>query len=155
MPPSAMIGTPARRGAPWQTFWIAVICGTPTPATMRVVQMEPGPMPTFTASAPWSTSAFAASAVAMLPPMTCTLRVALLDPRDAVEHALRVAVRGVDDEHVDARLDEALDALSCRRDADRRADAQAPEVVLARVRVLGRLEDVLDGDEALQFAVRR
>jgi len=29
-----------------------MICGTPTPVTMRVVQMEPGPMPTLTASAP-------------------------------------------------------------------------------------------------------
>jgi hypothetical protein len=31
---------------------IALICGTPTPATMRVVQIEPGPMPTLTPSAP-------------------------------------------------------------------------------------------------------
>ena len=36
---------------------MAVICGTPTPATTRVVQMEPGPMPTLTASAPASISA--------------------------------------------------------------------------------------------------
>ena len=28
---------------------IAVSCGTPTPATMRVVQIEPGPMPTLMA----------------------------------------------------------------------------------------------------------
>jgi hypothetical protein len=42
------------RAPRWLT---AVICGTPTPATMRVVQMEPGPMPTLTASAPASTSA--------------------------------------------------------------------------------------------------
>ncbi len=35
---------------------IAVICGTPTPATMRVVQIDPGPMPTFTPSAPQLTS---------------------------------------------------------------------------------------------------
>ena len=50
----------------------ALICGTPTPATMRVVQIEPGPMPTLTASAPASTSASAAAPVAMLPPMICT-----------------------------------------------------------------------------------
>ena len=31
---------------------IAVSCGTPTPATMRVVQIEPGPIPTLIASAP-------------------------------------------------------------------------------------------------------
>ena len=34
------------------TLATAVICGTPTPATMRVVQIEPGPMPTLTPSAP-------------------------------------------------------------------------------------------------------
>jgi hypothetical protein len=28
-------------------------CGNPTPATTRVVQIEPGPIPTFTASAPF------------------------------------------------------------------------------------------------------
>ena len=28
--------------------------GTPTPATIRVVHIDPGPMPTFTPSAPWS-----------------------------------------------------------------------------------------------------
>ena len=31
---------------------IAVTWGTPTPATTRVVQMDPGPMPTLIASAP-------------------------------------------------------------------------------------------------------
>jgi len=51
MPPSAMQGMPVPASAS-ATFWMAVICGTPTPATTRVVQMEPGPMPTFTPSAP-------------------------------------------------------------------------------------------------------
>ena len=51
---------------------MAVSCGTPTPATMRVVQIEPGPMPTLMASAPASISALAPSPVAMLPATTCT-----------------------------------------------------------------------------------
>src|SRR5690606_35550644 len=51
---------------------IAVVWGTPTPATTRVVQIEPGPTPTFTASAPTSYRASAASPVTMLPPTTCT-----------------------------------------------------------------------------------
>ena len=51
---SAARRCPAARSA---TLSIAMICGTPTPATMRVVQIEPGPMPTLTASAPASTSA--------------------------------------------------------------------------------------------------
>ena len=49
---------------------MAVICGMPTPVTTRVVQMEPGPMPTFTASAPASIRARAPSAVPTLPAMT-------------------------------------------------------------------------------------
>mgnify|MGYP003694715607 CR=1 FL=1 len=49
-----------RARTPPSANWIAEICGTPTPATMRVVQIEPGPMPTFTASAPWSASALRA-----------------------------------------------------------------------------------------------
>ena len=70
MPPSAISGTPVFFNAA-ATFATAVICGTPTPATIRVVQIEPGPMPTLTPSAPASTSASAASAVTMLPPMIC------------------------------------------------------------------------------------
>src|SRR5439155_242000 len=64
-------GTPASR-ATLTASMIAVNCGTPTPATTRVVQIEPGPIPTFTASAPASINALAASAVAMLPPATWT-----------------------------------------------------------------------------------
>mgnify|MGYP002508323612 CR=1 FL=1 len=39
-----------------------LICGTPTPATIRVVHIEPGPIPTLTQSAP----AFANSLTAAL-----------------------------------------------------------------------------------------
>ena len=48
----------------------AVICGTPVPATTRVVHIEPGPMPTFIASAPASANALAPAAVATLPAIT-------------------------------------------------------------------------------------
>ena len=41
------------------------------PATTRVVQIEPGPIPTLTASTPHSIIAFVPSAVAMLPAITC------------------------------------------------------------------------------------
>ena len=69
MPPSAMTGTPVPRSAS-ETSITAPSWGTPTPAITRVVQIEPGPMPTLTASAPASTKALAASAVAMLPQTT-------------------------------------------------------------------------------------
>ena len=49
MPPSAITGTSPAASA---QSMMAVNCGTPTPATMRVVQIDPGPIPTFTASAP-------------------------------------------------------------------------------------------------------
>lgn len=70
-PPSAITGTPAGRQAATASK-IAVICGAPTPATTLVVQIDPGPTPTFTASAPASTRAAAADLVATLPPTTST-----------------------------------------------------------------------------------
>jgi hypothetical protein len=69
MPPSPIAGTPAARQTSAASR-IAVSCGTPTPATMRVVQIEPGPIPIFTESAPASISALAPSAVATLPAIT-------------------------------------------------------------------------------------
>ena len=60
MPPSAIIGIPVSLPARYASE-IAVICGMPAPVTMRVVQIEPGPIPTFTASAPASISAIAPS----------------------------------------------------------------------------------------------
>ena len=65
-----------------------------------------------------------------------------------------MAVRRVDDEHVGARSDERLRALDgLRPDTDRGADAQAPALVLRRLRVLDLLLDVLDGDQPAQAAV--
>ena len=55
---NAFNSQPVLEAAPSSEDWMAEICGTPTPATMRVVQIEPGPMPTFTASAPASTNAW-------------------------------------------------------------------------------------------------
>ena len=49
-----------------------LIIGTPMPATTRVVQIDPPPMPTFTASTPASMSASVASAVATFPATTST-----------------------------------------------------------------------------------
>src|SRR5881392_1124814 len=69
-PPSAMMGTPTDFAAATLSE-IAVSCGTPTPATMRVVQIDPGPTPTLTASTPASISARVASPVATLPATSC------------------------------------------------------------------------------------
>ena len=50
-------------------FDTAVICGTPQPVTILVVQIEPGPIPTLTALTPASAKAKAPAAVATLPPI--------------------------------------------------------------------------------------
>ena len=66
---------------------------------MRVVQIEPGPMPTLTASAPCVDQRLRRRRrwrCCRRSPATCG--IVLLDPAHAVEHALRMAVRGVDDD---------------------------------------------------------
>ena len=50
-------------------FITAEICGTPTPDTTLVVQIEPGPTPTFTAFTPASIKSSAASGVTIFPPI--------------------------------------------------------------------------------------
>ena len=80
-PPSAIIGTPVPSSAS-ATSKIALNCGTPTPAMIRVVQILPGPIPTFTPSAPFSTKNRAASAVAIFPTTTSKSGyLALIDRR--------------------------------------------------------------------------
>ena len=71
MPPSAMMGT-SYSAATWAASNTAVTWGTPMPATTRVVQMEPGPMPIFTQSAPASMRARVPPAVGTLPATSCT-----------------------------------------------------------------------------------
>ena len=69
IPPSAMIFISVFFKA-FLMSKIALICGTPIPAIILVVHIEPGPIPTLTASAPAFTSSNAASEVAILPPIT-------------------------------------------------------------------------------------
>ena len=77
-----------------------------------------------------------------------------LDARDHVEHALGMAVRGVDHDHVDAGLAQRRDALErVLRRADGRADAQAARRILAGAREFGGLLEILHGDHAAQFLV--
>ena len=154
MPPSAITGTPAGRQATAASM-IAVTCGTPTPATTRVVQIEPGPTPTLTASAPASTSAFAPAHGGDVAADDVD-RDCRLEPRDHLEHPALVPVRGVDDDHVDAGVDQRHGPLvRVLADADRGADPQP-----ARPRPWSRgnflaLGEVLDGDQARAAGRRR
>src|SRR4029077_6966541 len=76
----------------------------------------------------------------------------LLDPLDAVEHALGVAVRRVDDDHVYPGLDQRGDALlGTLAHPDRRSHAELPVRVLGGVRMLAFLGDVLHRHQALEM----
>ena len=66
MPPSAINGI-LDSFNPFEHSIIADNCGTPTPAIILVVQILPGPIPTFIASAPADTRSFTALAVATFP----------------------------------------------------------------------------------------
>src|SRR6185503_5582246 len=68
-PPSAITGTWAGPAA-LAAAAMAVIWGIPAPETTRVVQMEPGPMPTLTAETPAATRSAAPSCVPTLPAIT-------------------------------------------------------------------------------------
>ena len=153
MPPSAMAGMPVL-ATPSIANWMAEICGTPTPATMRVVQIEPGPDADLHRVGAVIGERLRAGGRGDVAAHHLHRRIALLHHAHALEHALRMAVRGVDDDHVDAGRDQRLHAfVGIGAGADRGADAQASQAVLARQRVLDALQDVLDGDEAAQLHV--
>ena len=71
-----------------------------------------------------------------------------LDALDRIEHAARMAVGGVHDDEVDARLDQPLGALvAVVADRGRGRDPQPALLVLAGMGMGDRLLDVLDGDQ--------
>ncbi len=70
---------------------------------------------------------------------------------DHLEHVAVVAVRGVDDDEVDAGVDEGVRALvRVLADADRGTDHEPAAGVLGGVRVLVALDEVLDRDQPAQ-----
>ena len=70
-----------------------------------------------------------------------------------IDDALRVPVRGVDDQHVDACLHQCIRSLQAvRPNAEGGPDAETAERILDRVRIPVGLQQVLDGDQAYQLA---
>ena len=77
-----------------------------------------------------------------------------LEPVDHVEHQPVVRVRGVDDQHVDAGVDQRhRPRPRVVADTDRGADQQPAVAVLGGQRELLGLDEVLDGDQPGQLAV--
>ena len=125
--------------------------GTPTPVTTRVVQMDPGPTPTFTAFAPRSRTALAPSAVATFPAMSWTSgkasRTLATAWRTPSEWPWAVSMTRTST----PALDESFGPSQIRPGGpDGRTNPQAAMFVLAGIRELAAFEDVLDGDEAGQ-----
>ena len=80
------------------------------------------------------------------------LRIVVLDPADTLDHALAVAMRGIDHDGVDTGLDQRFDPLfRAFADSHGRTDPQPPRSVARSVRKTGLLVDVFDGDQALQL----
>src|ERR1035441_5464149 len=146
MPPSAMTGIPCSRAARAASA-MAVICGMPAPVTMRVVQLDPGPMPTLMASAPASISASAPSYVATLPARRPTVGNALFTSRIASST------------REEWPCAESMASTSARArkiiagSSDGAAHAQPALIVLAGVGVLELFLDVLDRDETLEIVL--
>ena len=151
-PPSAHTCLPSRAASVAHST-TAENCGRPTPVIIRVVHIAPGPTPTLTMSAPASISCRVPPAVTTLPATSGRSPATRADRLDGVEHAGLVAVGGVDDEHVDAHLDECLGLrVGVAVDADRDGDHQ-PAVGVERRAVVRRPERALAGDDAEQPAV--
>ena len=67
-----------------------------------------------------------------------------------------MTVRGVHHHDIDARFTQRVNPVEgVRRRAHGGAHAQAPDRILAGVRKLGRLLEILDGDHALELVVAR
>ena len=91
--------------------------------------MDPGPTPILTASTPASIRLLTPSAVATLP---------------AISSRFGYPVNA----------HESLDSIfGVRTDPDGRADSQAPQLVLAGIRVLLELLNILDRNQAFQLAL--
>ena len=133
---------------------MAVICGTPAPVTTRVVQIEPGPMPTLMASAPARASSQAPSKVATLPAISSTSGsfdfTSLTASRTLVECPWALSMASTSTFAFGQFL-RALQKIS--GGADGRAHAQPALRIFRGVGIFQLLLNVFDRDQALQVVL--
>ena len=139
----------------------------PTPATMRVVQIEPGPWPTLMAFAPQSARNSTPAALVTLPAMMGSFGNASRSISHGVAHAFAVAVRGGDGHDIHAAFHQAADvgedafavefAEGVARGRDRRAADEAEMRVARRLELgVALLRDALHvahGEQAAQMVL--
>ena len=133
---------------------MAVNCGTPAPETMRVVQMEPGPMPTLMPSRPRSISSRARFIGSDIARDELNVGQSFLHRFTASMTRMLWRVRRIDRDHVHLAAHQFLGAFEeIAGGPDGRADPQAALLVLGGVGVFQFLLDVLNGDEALEVVM--
>ena len=129
-------------------------CGMPTPATIRVVQIDPGPMPTFTASRARIDQGFGAFRRGDIAGKNLDRVGQFLDLANHVQHALGMAVRGIDDNHVNVGIHQTFcPGIALIADTCCGGNPEASLFILGGVGVKLCLFDVLDGDQADTIAV--
>ena len=128
---------------------IALNCGTPTPATTRVVQIDPGPIPTLTESAPRIHQGFRPVLGGNISCNNLGVVTKFLDPRNGVEHPRRVAVCGIDDDNVTPGIDQCFGTREAVvTDISRRGNTEAALLVLTGVGMKLRFLDVFYRNQA-------
>ena len=153
MPPSAIAGTSAAAHASTHSM-IAVSCGTPTPATIRVVQIEPGPnsdLHGVGAGIDQRLCAICRRDIAGHHLGDVAQPAHLFDCR---QDAFGMAVRGIDDQHVHAGVEQGFGPFQPGvADPGRRCNPQPALFVLAGVGMALGLVHILDRDQAGADAV--
>ncbi len=130
---------------------MAVICGTPAPLTTRVVQMEPGPMPTLIPSAPKIDQIARAFERRDVAGNQVHIRKGVFDGAHRFHHALAVPVRRIHHQHVHFSGHQLLGALQeVGARTNGRAHAQSSLRIFRRVGIFQLFLNVLDGDQALE-----
>ena len=113
-PPSAHTCLPSRRASAAHSR-TAENCGRPTAVIIRVVHIAPGPTPTLTMSAPGLDEVARALGGDDVAGHDGDVGGRGAHGGDGVEHLALVAVRGVDDEDVDAGLEQRRGLRRARR----------------------------------------
>ena len=124
------------------------------PATMRVVQIDPGPMPTFTTSAPHLEQSVRRGGSSNVARNDGNVGERLFNLCNRFYNVHVVSVRGVHYKTVNARVNKRFCSVHIAfAVADSRADKQSAVFVLCRIGVLYGFFDVLNCDKTFKITL--